>query len=80
MSKFALYETVKLKRDIDEPAIAKGTTGVIVEMLPPDGLAVEFFDDTGETIDVALLPESFVALVKTQTAKKAPASRASADS
>jgi len=28
---------------------------VVVELLPKDGLAVEFFDDDGDTIDVAFI-------------------------
>jgi hypothetical protein len=47
-----------------KPGIAKGTGGVVVELLSREdhepGVAVEFFDDDGETIDVAFIPESYV--------------------
>ncbi|HLF76081.1 MAG TPA: DUF4926 domain-containing protein [Dehalococcoidia bacterium] len=44
-----------------KPAVLKGTVGAIVEIFEnPPGLAVEFFDDDDETIDVAFIPESYV--------------------
>ena len=44
-----------------KPGVLKGTHGAIVEMFEnPPGLAVEFFDDDGETIDVAFVPEAYV--------------------
>jgi hypothetical protein len=36
------------------PAVVKGTHGAVVDIYDnPPGVAVEFFDDEGETIDVA---------------------------
>ena len=47
-----------------KPGIAKGTGGIVVDLLSREGyepgIAVEFFDDEGETIDVAFIPESYV--------------------
>jgi len=44
-----------------KPGVLKGTHGAIVEMFEnPPGLAVEFFDEDGETIDVAFIPEAYV--------------------
>src|SRR5687768_11255341 len=37
------------------PSVAKGTAGVVVDLLSNDGLAVEFFDVDGDTIDVAFI-------------------------
>jgi hypothetical protein len=45
-----------------QPAVLKGTHGAVVEILEPGGLAVEFFDNEGETIDVAFIPEEYVRL------------------
>lgn len=43
------------------PGVEKGTRGAIVEIFESVGeVAVEFFDDCGETIDVAFIPESYV--------------------
>ncbi len=44
-----------------KPAVLKGTHGVIVEVFEKTaGLAVEFFDDEGDTIDVAFIPLNYV--------------------
>jgi Domain of unknown function (DUF4926) len=44
-----------------KPAVLKGTHGAIVEVFEKTGgIAVEFFDDVGETIDVAFIPENYV--------------------
>jgi hypothetical protein len=41
--------------------VLKGTHGAIVEMFEnPPGLADEFLDDDGETIDVAFVPEACI--------------------
>jgi hypothetical protein len=37
------------------PSVPKGTAGVVVDLLAKDGIAVEFFDDDGDTIDVAFI-------------------------
>ena len=67
--RFKMFDSVVLERDLDDKSgaalsegvrIPAGTRGAVVEFLRLDGLAVEFFDDEGETIDVAFIPESFV--------------------
>jgi uncharacterized protein DUF4926 len=46
-----------------KPGVLKGTHGAIVEIFDASGgLAVEFFDAEGETIDVAFIPEDYVTL------------------
>jgi hypothetical protein len=43
-----------------KPAILKGTHGAVVEVFEKtDGVAVEFFDDVVETIDVAFIPRDY---------------------
>jgi len=60
MRKYELFEPVVLQDELAEPLIAKGTFGVVMELIPPDGLAVEFFGSDGRTIDVALLSQAHV--------------------
>ena len=57
-----------------EPAVLKGTRGVVVDVQrnTPD-IAVEFFDDEGETIDVAFIPEDYV---RAETPEEVEATRA----
>jgi hypothetical protein len=44
-----------------KPGVLKGTSGAVVEIFEKTGsLAVEFFDDAGETIDVAFLPQEYM--------------------
>jgi hypothetical protein len=44
-----------------KPCVLKGTHGAIVEIYEKFGdVGVEFFDDDGETIDVAFVPESYL--------------------
>jgi len=44
-----------------KPGVLEGTRGAVVEIFEkPRGLAVEFFDAAGETIDVAFIPEAYV--------------------
>jgi hypothetical protein len=37
------------------PSVARGTAGIVVDLLSKDGVAVEFFDAAGDTIDVAFI-------------------------
>ncbi len=44
-----------------KPAVLAGTHGAVVDIIEKFGdIGVEFFDDSGETIDVAFVPESWV--------------------
>jgi hypothetical protein len=56
MHKLSVLQSVVLERDLDEPCVSRGAQGVVLEMLEPDGVAVEFFDKQGWTCDIALIP------------------------
>ena len=58
--KLVMFERVALCRDVPEAGLHAGDTGVLVEWLPPDGVAIEFFNATGETEAVELLAASDV--------------------
>jgi len=64
MRKFELYQAVVLEHALNPPDVKSrlesGAPGIIVDLLNPDGVAVEFFDKGGKTIEVAFIPESFV--------------------
>jgi hypothetical protein len=60
-----------------KPAVVKGTHGAVVEVYDnPPGVAVEFFDDEGETIDVAWVGPG---VVRHQTEDEVAESRALTD-
>lgn len=61
------YQRVALARDLPEHNLQKDDIAVVVEQLPPTedskkeaGFALEIFNAVGETIDVAIVPESAV--------------------
>ena len=55
---FSLYDIVKLKEDDKSHGVKKSFTGTVVDVLGKgEAYTVEFFDDTGETIEDALLTE-----------------------
>jgi len=63
------FQSVVLEQDLVKSAnvglvegsfLARGARGIVVEYLVRDGIAVEFFDDQGQTIEVASIPESYV--------------------
>ena len=64
MRKLELFQSVVLERDLKPPDVSvrlsKGTFGAVVELLKRDGAAVEFFAESGQTIDVAFIPEVYV--------------------
>ena len=60
MTKFKMFDGVVLKKDLPQYGLDKGTHGVLLEFLPRNGVAVEFFDSDGKTIEVALIPISSV--------------------
>jgi hypothetical protein len=79
--RYKLFDGVVLTRDLDDSSdaalmpgvfIPSGTHGVVMELLIKDGIAVEFFDDDGETIDVAFISES---IVRPPTEEEAEADR-----
>jgi class 3 adenylate cyclase len=56
----ALLATVALLTDVPEDGLVRGQVGTVVEILPPDGVAVEFVDKQGATFAVAFLPAEHV--------------------
>jgi hypothetical protein len=63
--KYELYTRVALAVDIPEHNFKKGDVATICEYFEPGknpepGLALEFFNTLGETVDVLFVPESSV--------------------
>jgi hypothetical protein len=67
--KFEKYQSVVLEQDlvksvrvglVEGSFLAKGARGIVVDHLIHDGIAVEFFNDEGRTVEVASIPESYV--------------------
>ena len=46
---FKLLDTVVLDRDLPEQGLRRGDLGAVVDMVPPDGLEVEFVLASGKT-------------------------------
>jgi hypothetical protein len=46
--------------------VAVGDVGTVVEVLPPDGVEIEFLDRTGSTLCVATLPVADVLVLNRQ--------------
>jgi hypothetical protein len=60
---FDMYSDVILTRDIPEHGVHAGDVGTVVDRhvvpgVPEEGYSVEFFDMTGNTVSVAILPAS----------------------
>ena len=57
---FEIYQDAILTRDLPEPGLRAGDVGTVVEQhqVPgrQDGYSVEFFDMTGRTVAVVILP------------------------
>ncbi|MFO0961297.1 MAG: DUF4926 domain-containing protein [Phycisphaerales bacterium] len=58
-----LLDTVVLTRDVPEHGLACGDVGAVVEVMPPDGLAVEFVTGNGSTQALLMLREQDVRAV-----------------
>ena len=58
--KFREFQGVVLEEDISEGGPRKGTFGIVLDLLSDNGLAVEFFDESGATIEVLLIFDSQV--------------------
>ena len=63
--KYELYTQVALEIDIPEHNFKKGDVATICEYFEPGknpepGLALEFFNTIGDTVDVLFVPESYV--------------------
>ncbi len=50
-----LFDMIAVTNSPDESEVAPGDVGAVVELLPPDGLEVEFLDRDGRTRCVATL-------------------------
>jgi hypothetical protein len=48
-----LFDLVAVLKSAGEPGIEVGDVGAVVELLPPDGLEVEFLDREGRTRSLA---------------------------
>jgi hypothetical protein len=55
---FQLLQTVRLRRDLPEQGLARGTRGAVVDLLRGDGEAyeIEIADDAGQTTFVGPIP------------------------
>ena len=64
MSKFELYSEVQLAKDLPELGFIKGDVATIVEIINnrnrEAGYCLEFFDNHGNTLDVAVVGESAI--------------------
>lgn len=76
---FELFSDVILTADLTKDALCRGDIGTVVERHvkagSEDAYSVEFFDMTGQTVAVVLLPQS---LLRTPTHADRPAARAMA--
>jgi len=57
---FKLLDTVVLDRDLPEHGLRCGDLGAVVDVLPPDGLEVEFVMASGKTQALVSLREADV--------------------
>ena len=66
MSKFKLYNEVQLTTDLPELRFIKGDVATIVEIINNDkgktGYCLEFFDNHGKTLDIAVVDENSIQL------------------
>jgi hypothetical protein len=58
--KFNLFDAVILERELPDSGLKPGTFGVVVELLPKNGVAVEFFDAEENSLDVALISSAYI--------------------
>ena len=64
---FDMYGDVILTRDVTERGLRAGDVGAVVERhvvpgVPEEGYSVEFFDMTGNTVAVVMLPANALRL------------------
>lgn len=60
---FKLLDTVVLDRDLPEQGLRRGDLGAVVDVLPPDGLEVEFVLASGRTQALVSLRDADVRAV-----------------
>ena len=61
-----LLDLVAVLQPPRDAALAVGDVGTVVELLPPDGLEVEFLDRNGKTLCVATLSTADVLVLNRQ--------------
>lgn len=66
-----LLDIVAVLNNEDESAVEIGDVGTVVEMLPPDGLEVEFLDRDGRTRCVATLAANDVLVLNRERTRVA---------
>ena len=66
-----LFDLVAVTHSADDAEVAPGDVGTVVELLPPDGLEVEFLDRDGRTRCVATLNVNNVLVLNRERTKVA---------
>lgn len=66
-----LFDLVAVTNCADESEVVPGDVGTVVELLPPDGLEVEFLDRDGRTRCVATLNINDVLVLNRERTKVA---------
>ena len=66
-----LLDLVAVIRGVAAPDVPVGDVGTVVELLPPDGLEVEFLDREGRTRSVATLNVNDVLVLNRERTKVA---------
>ena len=66
-----LFDVVAVLNRAGEPDVEVGDVGTVVELLPPDGLEVEFLDRDGRTRCVATLAASDVLVLNRERTRVA---------
>ena len=63
MEKFELYKEVQLARDLPELGFIKGDVATVVDIITKNGekgYCLEFFDNHGKTLEVAVVEEDAI--------------------
>jgi catabolite regulation protein CreA len=66
-----LFDIVAVLKSTSEPGVEVGDVGTVVELLPPDGLEVEFLDRDGRTRCVATLDKDVVLVLNRERTRVA---------
>ncbi len=63
MNKFELYNEVQLARDLPELGFIKGDVATVIDIIKKNGsngYCLEFFDNHGNTLEVAVVEEEAI--------------------
>lgn len=66
-----LFDVNAVLRNRDDASIQAGDVGTVVELLPPDGIEVEFLDRDGRTRSVATLKNADVLVLNRERTRVA---------